>query len=126
MSRFLFATAAAAAILTASPAFAATTDWAAPLDDVPGREVRLFGLLPVPANEGTVDRGLRLAAAAGLAYVAVVDPFVAGPVLRAGAGAAGGIMGFTALTGACPLYMPFGLDTRMGRAPAAEPGATQR
>lgn len=134
MSSFRFAVlaaAVAAGALVAPPAFAASEDvlpaperrvasWFAPFDDAPGQQVLLFGLLRAPANEGRVDRVLRLGAAGGLGYLAAMDPFTFGTTARIGLGAVGGILGWTGLTGACPAYMPLGLDTR-DRAPV---GAT--
>ena len=93
--------------------------WFAPFDDEPGQTVLLFGLLPTPANEGRVDRVLRLGAAAGLGYLAVADPFTGGQPVRIGLAAVGGVLGWTGLTGACPAYLPFGLSTRKAADEAA-------
>ncbi len=91
--------------------------WFAPFDDEPGQQVLLFGLFATPANEGRIDRALRLGAAGGLGYVAALDPFVLGQPTRIGLAVVGGVLGWTGLTGACPAYLPFGLDTRRAKAP---------
>lgn len=88
--------------------------WAAPLDDLRPRQVALFGLLPVTANEGVLDRAVRVALGAGLAYVSYADPLAWGLTGRVATGVAAGVMGWTAFTGTCPLYLPIGLNTRMG------------
>lgn len=114
--------------LLAGPAFAASdasapccaeepvetrvSNWVAPLDNQPYQNVRLFGLVEAPANEGVLDRALRLVAGAGLVGLAATDPWNGGTALRAGAGTLGGVMLWTSLTGSCPAYMPFGLNTR--------------
>lgn len=100
--------AAAPCCAPAAPAAA----WFAPLTNTSGQDVALFGILPVPANEAVWDRALRLVAGAGLIGLAATDPTGAGMPLRAGAGAAGGVLLWTSLTGACPAYMPFGWSTR--------------
>jgi hypothetical protein len=116
----------AATTLLAAPAMAETAapapccshdaprvaDWVAPLDDRPYQHVRLFGLVEAPANEGVLDRALRLVAGAGLVGLAATDPMGGGAAIRAGAGVAGGVLLWTSLTGACPAYMPFGWSTR--------------
>lgn len=116
----------AAMTLLAAPAMAETAasapccaqetprvaNWVAPLDDRPYQNVRLFGIVEAPANEGVLDRALRLVAGAGLIGLAAADPLNGGTALRAGAGAAGGVLLWTSLTGACPAYMPFGWSTR--------------
>ncbi|MFN3429307.1 MAG: DUF2892 domain-containing protein [Candidatus Sericytochromatia bacterium] len=116
----------AALTLTAAPAMAETAaqapcctqettrvaNWVAPLDDRPYQNVRLFGIVEAPANEGVLDRALRLVAGAGLVGLAAADPLNGGTALRAGAGVAGGVLLWTSLTGACPAYMPFGWSTR--------------
>lgn len=111
-----------AAPLVAAPALAApdaccapearVSNWVAPLDNYPYQQVRLFGLVPAPANEGVLDRALRLVAGAGLIGLAATDPWQGGTAVRAGAGAVGAVMLWTSVTGACPAYMPFGLSTR--------------
>lgn len=88
------------------------SNWLAPVDNYPYQKVRLFGLVETPANEGVVDRALRLVAGAGLIGLAATDPLNGGTALRAGAGTVGGVMLWTGLTGACPAYLPFGLSTR--------------
>lgn len=117
----------AALTLLAGPALAAPADspccapeavetrvsnWVAPLDNQPYQNVRLFGIVEAPANEGVLDRALRLVAGAGLVGLAATDPWSGGTALRAGAGTAGAVMLWTSLTGSCPAYMPFGLTTR--------------
>lgn len=96
--------------------------WFAPFDDEPGQTVLLFGLLPVSANEGRLDRVLRIGAAGGLGYVAALDPFVLGQPTRIGLAVVGGVLGWTGLTGACPAYLPFGLNTRNAK-PSQAPTA---
>lgn len=90
--------------------------WFAPFDDEPGQTVLLFGLLPTAANEGRLDRVLRLGAAGGLGYLAALDPLALGQPTRIGLAVVGGVLGWTGLTGSCPAYLPFGLDTRRAKA----------
>ena len=95
-----------------APEEARVANWFAPLDNQPYQNVRLFGIVEAPANEGVLDRALRLVAGVGLVGLAATDPWNGGTAVRAGAGVAGGVMLWTSLTGACPAYMPFGLSTR--------------
>ncbi|HEY9855115.1 MAG TPA: DUF2892 domain-containing protein [Stenomitos sp.] len=82
----------------------------APFNNEP-QDLMLFGVARVPANEGVLDRVVRLAAGAGLVYAAATQPSwpVAG---TAAAYAGGGILAVTGLTGYCALYQPFGISTR--------------
>lgn len=95
-------------------------DWFAPFDDAPDQYVRLFGLVEAPANEGPIDRGLRLGAGAGLIAMTALDPLGLGTAGRIGTGAAGAVLAWTGLTGTCPAYLPFGLSTRQATEKAAE------
>lgn len=88
------------------------SDWLAPLDDYPNQDVRLFGVAQVPANEGVLDRALRLVAGAGLVGLAATDPLGYGTGARVGAGAVGAVLLWTSLTGSCLAYIPFGASTR--------------
>lgn len=122
--RSLALLAIAGSLLAAAPAYAEpacpqgmscsyrTSDWLAPLDNRPYTNVRLFGLAEVPANEGVLDRALRLVAGAGLVYVAATDPGNLGVGVRAASGVVGAVGLWTGLTGDCLLYIPFGASTR--------------
>lgn len=92
---------------------ARATDWLAPFDDQPRTQVRLFGCVPVAANESRVDRVLRAAVGVGLFALAAEDPTsINSPVLRGSEAGVGLVMLWTSLTGACPLYGPLGVNTR--------------
>jgi hypothetical protein len=82
----------------------------APLDNAP-RDLMLFGVARVPANEGTLDRTLRVIAGLGLIAGAATQTNwpLAG---TAAAYAGGGILTLTGVTGYCALYHPFGINTR--------------
>lgn len=56
-------------------------------------------------NEGTVDRAVRVVVGVVLLSLTVVGP-------RTGWGLVGLAPLLTGLTGFCPLYRPFGIDTR--------------
>lgn len=94
--------------------------WFAPFDDEPGQQVKLFGLVELPANLGTIDRSLRLGAGAGLIAAAAIDPLSLGTAGRIGTGAAAAVLTWTGLTGSCLAYMPFGLSTRKAAEEAEE------
>lgn len=116
--------AALALTLTAGPGFASPMKtslpvagvekpvaWVvAPFNNEP-QDLMLFGVARVPANEGVLDRVVRLAAGAGLLYAAATQPSwpVAG---TAAAYTGGGVLAVTGLTGYCALYQPFGISTR--------------
>lgn len=82
----------------------------APLDNAP-RDLMFLGLAKVPANEGVLDRTIRVIAGAGLIAGAATQPSwpQAGTIA---AYAGGGILAFTGADGFCPLYLPFGINTR--------------
>lgn len=100
-------------------AAAKPTLWTAPFDDQKPRQVALFGLIPTAANEGTLDRAVRVALGAGLTYLSITDPFTWGLTGRVATGVGAGLMGWTAFTGSCPAYLPFGINTRFGAEAAA-------
>lgn len=63
----------------------------------------------LPQNMGQMDRYIRI----GVAVVAVLLGVLAGNTVLLIVGVVvAGIMLFTATTRACPLYMPFKIDTR--------------
>jgi hypothetical protein len=73
-------------------------------------------------NEGFGDRAIRLALGVALAVLA----FFAGALwLKIAFGVLAGIALFTALTGFCLLYVPFGIDTSR-RVKSGEEGAHAR
>lgn len=84
----------------------------APWDNAPNQPLMMLGVVKVPANEGTLDRALRLVAGAGLIYLASANPTGMPQGGQIAAGAAGGILGLTGLTGYCALYQPLGINTR--------------
>jgi hypothetical protein len=84
----------------------------APWDNAPNQPLMFLGLAKVEANESTLDRALRLVAGAGLVYLAAANPSGMPQGGQIAAGAAGGILGLTGLSGYCALYQPFGINTR--------------
>ena len=62
-------------------------------------------------NMGTIDRGLRLAIAAALAFVAFGTTALGGGILFWLALAVAAIFTLTSLVGNCPLYSIVGLKT---------------
>lgn len=82
----------------------------APFDNEP-RDLMLLGVVKVPANEGVVDRVVRMAAGAGLIYAAATQP--TWPSAGTAAAYTGGtVLAVTGLTGYCALYQPFGISTK--------------
>lgn len=61
-------------------------------------------------NMGTIDRGIRVAAAivVGVLYFAGVISGTVAIIL----GVLAGVFILTSLVGSCPLYLPFGLSTK--------------
>lgn len=81
----------------------------APFDNAP-TDLMFLGAFRVPANEGVVDRVIRMAAGAGLVYAAATQPWPQAGTVAAYAG--GGVLAVTGLTGYCALYQPLGISTR--------------
>lgn len=65
-------------------------------------------------NMGALDRLVRLAAAAAIAYLYFYTDLIEGP-LGIGLLVLAGVFVLTSFVGWCPLYAPFGISTRKRR-----------
>lgn len=92
------------------------SNWIASYDNAP-QDIqfppigKLPGLGKLPANESALDRTIRLAAGAGLVYLANITFFRASHE-NAIAGVLGGVLLFTGVEGYCPAYHMLGINTR--------------
>ena len=88
-----------------------TAYWVATFDNQP-ENLMLFGVAKVPANEGVLDRVIRLVAGAGLVYATSTQQNnwpTAGTVAGY---TVGGLGLLTGLTGYCAIYHLAGINTR--------------
>jgi hypothetical protein len=88
------------------------SNWMAPLDDQPQRAVKFFSGLELAANEGVIDRALRLGGGGGLLFLAAADPMMWGSWPRVALGLGSAVLLGTSLVGVCPAYSLFSLSTR--------------
>lgn len=105
----------AAGMITSQPQVLAEqpTAWVvAPFNNERPQPLMFLGVAKVEANEGVLDRSLRLVAGAGMLYLGVANPVAMPAAGAVTTGVVGGVLAFTGLTGFCPLYLPFGVNTR--------------
>lgn len=74
-------------------------------------DLMFLGVAKVPANEGVLDRVIRMAAGAGLVYGAATQPSW-GTTGQVAGYTVGGLLLFTGVDGYCPAYHLMGINTR--------------
>lgn len=73
-------------------------------------------------NMGTTDRDIRLVLAAVFGLIALFTPFGIGGIWQLIPAGLALVMLATAATATCPLYLPFGINTRKGEERRAAQG----